>query len=225
MLLEFIPDALRQYGRWLRSRLRHPGCSIAQSAEISPDSRLETPCKIYAGARIWGSSLGRCSYAGIDSIIIAAEVGRFVSIAPRVIIGGGVHPTKDWVSTSPWFFSARDSAGSVPKNARQRFDELPSTHVGSDVWIGYGALVLPGVTVGHGSIVAAGSVVTSDVPPFAIVAGCPARIIRYRFEEEVRTQLLALQWWNKDLNELENQYEDFSDHRSLLAGTGKPKQG
>lgn len=218
--LELLPDGFRSYLRWWRTRFRNPGCMIAQSAQVSPDSRLERPCRVYDGARIWGSQVGRCSYVGIDAIVSAAVVGRFVSIAPRVLIGGGVHPTREWVSTSPWFYSDAPWTGSMPSSARKRFEDLPVTQVGSDVWLGYSAIVLPGVTVGHGAIVGAGSVVIDDVPPYAIVVGSPAKILRYRFPSEICAKLLQREWWNLSLGEIERDYELFDDHRKYLERDG-----
>ncbi|WP_140538245.1 DapH/DapD/GlmU-related protein [Mesorhizobium sp. B1-1-8] len=70
--------------------------------------------------------------------------------------------------------------------------------VGNDVWIGHGAIMLPGVAIGDGAVVGAGAVVTKDVPPYAIVVGSPAKVIRYRFSEDVVAKLLAIQWWQWD---------------------------
>jgi acetyltransferase-like isoleucine patch superfamily enzyme len=214
--MDLLPDGVRVYLRWWRTRMRNPGCMIAQSAQVSPDSRLEQPCRVYEGARLWSSQVGRCSYVGIDAILSSATVGRFVSIAPRVLIGGGMHPTREWVSSSPWFYSDAPWTGSVPASARKRFEDLPATHIGSDVWLGYAAIVLPGVTIGNGAIVGAGSVVIDDVPPYAIVVGTPARILRYRFSPEVCAKLLERAWWNLPLGELERDYESFNDHRKYL---------
>jgi hypothetical protein len=70
--------------------------------------------------------------------------------------------------------------------------------IGHDVWIGHGAIVMPAISIGHGAVVAAGAVVTKDVAPYAIVAGVPARHLRWRFEETIRNRLLLLEWWNWD---------------------------
>lgn len=72
----------------------------------------------------------------------------------------------------------------------------PNVKIGNDVWIGYGVTIVNNVTVGDGAVIAAGSVVTKDVPPYAIVGGVPAKTIRYRFDEEVCKILLELEWWN-----------------------------
>jgi acetyltransferase-like isoleucine patch superfamily enzyme len=128
-------------------------------------------------------------YRGSECKVV---IGDFCSFAPGVeIIAGGVHPT-NWVSTYPF----RINWG-MPGALR---DGMPSSHgdiiIGSDVWIGTGAMILSGVKIGHGAIVAARAVVTKDVAPYAIVAGVPARNLCMRFSQEVINQLLHVQWWN-----------------------------
>jgi acetyltransferase-like isoleucine patch superfamily enzyme len=125
-------------------------------------------------------------------------VGAFCSLSPEVrIIGGGEHVT--------------GRASSFPMNARL-FDPLKRnsadavdtgpTVIGNDVWIGLGATVLSGVTVGDGAVIGARAVVSESVPPYAVVVGNPARIVRYRFESDTRNRLLAVRWWDLDDGEL-----------------------
>ena len=130
-------------------------------------------------------------YKGSESMV---RVGDWCSIALDVeIMTGGNHRT-DWVSTYPFRiqFGLEGAYG----------DGMPWTKgdvtIGSDVWIGRGAKVLSGVTIGHGAVVAAYSVVTADVEPFAIVAGVPAVVKRYRFEPDQREALLRIAWWDWD---------------------------
>jgi acetyltransferase-like isoleucine patch superfamily enzyme len=123
-----------------------------------------------------------------------AVIGDYCSIARDVtIILGGIHPT-DWVSTYPFRIKLR-----MPGAYE---DGMPTTKgnviIGSDVWIGTEAMILSGVTIGHGAIIASRSLVTKDIPPYAIVAGTPAKIVKYRFDEEIIDKLLAIQWWDWD---------------------------
>jgi acetyltransferase-like isoleucine patch superfamily enzyme len=138
--------------------------------------------------------MGRHSFCGYDCEITNTDIGHFCSIANHVAIGGGQHPI-DWVGTSPVFYEGRDS---VAKKFSS-FDRDPPrrTVVGCDVWIGYRAIIIQGVKIGHGAVVGAGSVVTHDVEPYAIVAGAPARLLRYRFDEPLRSALLASAWWDE----------------------------
>jgi virginiamycin A acetyltransferase len=122
-------------------------------------------------------------------------IGRYCAIAAgvRFLMGGANHADLG-PSTYPFGIFGGDWAGTMDlvTSAPSRGD----TVVGNDVWLGYEALVLPGVTIGHGAIVAAASVVTADVPPYAIVAGNPARVVRRRCEDADVERLLAAAWWD-----------------------------
>lgn len=126
-------------------------------------------------------------------------IGRFCSIAPNVSIMLGGNHRGDWVTTFPF-----------PELMGDGIDQISSecSHgdvtIGHDVWIGAHSLILSGVSIGSGAIIGACSVVTKDVAPYSIVAGNPARFIRYRFSEEVITSLLALAWWNWPLEKIRN---------------------
>ena len=113
-------------------------------------------------------------------------------MANKVSIGGLGHPMH-FVSTSPVFLSHKDSVKT--KFAHHDYLPLLRTEIGADVWIGEGAFLKAGLNVGHGAIIGMGAVVTRDVPPYAVVAGNPARLIRYRFNEDVIQGLLVSRWW------------------------------
>jgi virginiamycin A acetyltransferase len=122
-------------------------------------------------------------------------IGRFCSIAAetRFIMNGGNHAT-DPFTTFPFSIFGNGWEIAAPESWPYRGD----TVVGNDVWIGYGATIMPGVTIGDGAIIASTSVVTKDVEPFAVVGGNPARLIRHRFDEETRAALLEIAWWDWD---------------------------
>lgn len=156
----------------------------------------------------WGSEfieMGAWSYG--NPVIFSwgegakVKVGRFCSIGAEVkIMLGGEHHT-DWVTTYPFTTLWPESAGTISGHPKTKGDVI----IGNDVWIGYGAFIISGVTIGDGAVVGAQAVVTKSVPPYAIVGGNPARIIRYRFDEEVIRKLLAIAWWNwpeKDIRDV-----------------------
>lgn len=155
-------------------------------------SSLDGTSRVHSGSAVVHTTIARYSYGGHDCTFFHADIGPFCSIASRVSIGGVAHPAH-FVSTSPVFLSHRDSL--KRKFAHHDYLPLLRTKIGADVWIGEGAFIKAGVCVGHGAIIGMGSVVTHDVPPYAIVAGNPAKLIRYRFDNAVIDKLLAIQWW------------------------------
>lgn len=154
--------------------------------------------------------MGDYTYFSRGSLMGSGSVGNYCSIAPYVQIGMPNHPTK-FPSTSPFmygsFHSSRRDASS---------DEMPSPpSIGHDVWIGSGAHILQGVTIGHGAVVAAGAVVTRSVAPYTIVTGVPARPLRRRFPDAACDELLRLQWWNLPREQLEAHPEWFTTALSI----------
>ena len=163
------------------------------------NSHVDKTSKIEAGTSFIQSSMDRHSFCGYDCSILNTEIGAFCSIASNVRIGGVAHPMH-FVSTSPVFLSHKDSVKT--KFARHDYLPMVRTSVGHDVWIGEGAFIKAGVCIGTGAVVGMGAVVTKDVPPYAIVVGNPARVVRKRFSDEMIQSLLATAWWNKGDSEL-----------------------
>lgn len=141
-------------------------------------------------------SVGRYTYGAPQLKVWAEreriEIGAFCSISDGVVILGGGEHRLDWVTTYPLRI-ALDSPGAG-------HDGHPHTKgptvIGSDVWIGHGALILSGVTIGDGACIGAGAVVSRDIPPYAVAAGNPARIVRTRYDEPTVVRLQAIGWWN-----------------------------
>ena len=165
-----------------------------QSAAII-GSTIGEDSKVESGSQFINSTMGRHSFCGYDCFINMCTIGSFVSIANHVVIGGGIHPM-DWVSTSPVFYNNRDSV--KKKYSRHERPTFPRTVIGNDVWIGDGAHLKAGITVGNGAVIGMGSVVTKDVLPYEIVAGAPAKRIRMRFTEDICRELDKTHWWDFD---------------------------
>lgn len=148
---------------------------------------------------------------GDDTVL---KIGSYTSIAAGVqILLGGEHRT-DWLTTYP-FPAMVDAVNDIKDYAPSKGDVV----IGSDCWICTNAVILSGVTIGHGAIVAAGTVVTRDVPPYAVAGGSPCKVIRWRFEEEVRQLLLESAWWDWPMNEVKavSRMLCSSDQDSFLA--------
>jgi acetyltransferase-like isoleucine patch superfamily enzyme len=162
-------------------------------------------------------SVGKYSFAGSGSVFErVAGIGRYCSLASDIIMGRAFHPTT-FLSSCKVFYAGAGStlngaefeefstaAREARLRARQQWIKIeaarhPEIKVGHDVWIGDRVIVMQGVSIGHGAVVAAGSVVSKDVPPYAIVGGVPARVIKYRFTERQIERLLSLQWWSMPL--------------------------
>ena len=163
------------------------------------NSRIDKTAKIYSGTEFYDSSIGRHSYIGYNSEIHSCDIGSFCSIANGLIVGGAKHPL-DWVSTSPVFYDVGGGTGNHLGN--QEIESLKRTSIGNDVWIGSRVIIMQGLKIGTGAVIGAGSVVTKDVPPYAIVAGCPAKIIKYRFDDDTIRLLLDSRWWELSDEEL-----------------------
>lgn len=173
------------------------------------DSHAGAYCEIGARTVLQEVTMGDYSYVVNDSQIAYATIGRFCSIAAMTRINPGNHPMN---RATQAHFTYRASAY-FPGEAddAEFFDWRRSHHVtfGHDVWIGHGAIVLPGRNIGTGAVVAAGAVVTKDVSDYTIVAGNPARPIRRRFPEDISAQLLAIAWWDWSHDRLRHALPDF----------------
>lgn len=173
------------------------------------DCRFGAYTEIGARTRLLEVAIGDYSYVVNDSEMAYTTVGKFCSIAAMTRINPGNHPM-DRASQS--HFTYRSSAYFVGESDEDEFfawRRAQPVVIAHDVWIGHGAIVLPGRTVGIGAVVAAGAVVTKDVASYAIVAGNPARVIRQRFPTAIADRLRRLAWWNWDHARLRAALPDF----------------
>lgn len=180
----------------LKFRYRNQSLLLGKNVVIV-NSRLEQHIYIADTCRIYGSQIGNHTYFNVNCNIRNAIIGKFCSVGSNVQIGMAKHPT-DMVSTHPAFYSNDKYFKTFSdKNYFREYDPV-SAYIGNDVWIGSDVKILKQVSIGNGAIVAAGSIVTNDVPPYSIVGGIPARVLKYRFSPEYISALEKIQWWDRE---------------------------
>lgn len=187
-------------------------CELGNDVQVCDHCRLvnctlDHFTKVYEACDLAGVSLGSYSFIAEGCRINDTTIGRFCSIGPQAIIGYGDHPT-NWISTSPVFYSPQKQCG-TSFASQAHYPEKKAIVIGNDTWIGARVFIRDGVSIGNGAIIGAGAIVVDDVPDYAIVAGCPAKIIRYRFTAEERARLIAIQWWNLDADLLKQHQSVF----------------
>ena len=208
--------------QWLRFNL-------SSSIEIGRDSKVRGAkiaknVKIGSHCNIQGGGVSSFSYMGDYCELPQVEIGKFCSIAAHVTLAAGNHPM-NYLSTSPYTYSAIRNSFTKKQLYTQEFFYTDEDHkylckIGNDVWIGTGATLVCGskaLNIGDGAVIAAGSVVTKDVPPYAVVAGCPAKILRYRFSDETISEMEREKWWDKSEDWIRKSVEKFSDPSGLFA--------
>jgi phosphonate metabolism protein (transferase hexapeptide repeat family) len=198
---------------------------IQQPKRHSPKATRDGAPKVHATASVRESMLGRFteikerasfaesslddySYVERDALIIYARIGKFTAIAAQACINALEHPV---ARVSQHKITYRPNEYFLDARLDKEFRELRRNRVveiGHDVWIGHGAVVMPGVKIGHGAVVGAGAVVTRDVAPYAIAAGSPAKFLRWRFEPEISERMIGLAWWDWDHDRLAAAIED-----------------
>jgi acetyltransferase-like isoleucine patch superfamily enzyme len=177
----------------------NPGARIIQSRILGP-TFLNRLSQI-------GPDVVFGKYSGMNEncFVARATVGAYCAIGARSAINPFNHPT-DWLSINEFQYHPRSFDWVDEYNDLERLERTPDMFqhvtIGNDVWTGHNVNVLPGVSVGDGAVIGTGSVVTKDVPAYAIVAGAPARVIRLRFSEAIVERLLRVKWWELELSEL-----------------------
>lgn len=168
-------------------------------------------------AKLMHSHVGRYSRICINTELFYTSVGDFSIIARNCVVGLGAHPTNTLSPHSIFYKKKRWKwHDDWCKDTGFRESDKPII-IGNGVWIGMRCLILDGVTIGDGAIVAAGAVVTKDVPPFAVVGGVPAKVLKYRFSPEIIERLLEIKWWNLPDEEITRVIDLFHKPNPTLA--------
>ena len=195
LLPKFIVKRIK-FGKYLRN-----GSIISNEVELT-NSHLDHHTRLAHHSSIRNSTIGYYSSIGRFSKIDSCEIGRFTSISWDVTIGATSHPL-NYLTTHAFPYTKR--IGFVQEDNKMNL----ITKIGNDVWVGCNSVILPGVIIGDGAVIGAGSVVTKDVPSYAIVGGVPAKIIRYRFNEEYINLLKKIRWWERPIEKIKNNLDIF----------------
>ena len=173
--------------------------NVSFKAKLTPTSEIAPD--VFIGDYV---SMGYHSYVQKENEILSANIGNFCSIGTNCHIGMFEHPIYHMSTSSRLYLKVPD--------AGDFYNDIPNpVNIGHDVWVGSNSTVLGGVTIGNGAVVGDGAVVNKDVPPYAVVVGVPAKIIKYRFDDEKIASLEQMQWWNMSDDELRQKRDFFKN--------------
>lgn len=200
---------------------------VSENCEVAGSS-MGSYSRLKKYVEFKNSTLGDYSYVSSFSVVNATDIGKFSSIAHGSFIGLWEHNM--WVTTHSFYLY--EGSGEFVKGYASYEKDAIRTSIGNDVWVGGNAMIRKGVKIADGAIVGAGSVVTKDVPPYAIVIGNPAKLYKYRFSPEDIDFLMETQWWNYSREDIQylvdmKAWKDVSTFRGLVNernGCVRPKQ-
>lgn len=173
---------------------------------------IEAPVKIVNSRIVGNTYIGAFTNIRNNCLLRSVtSIGRFTSVAEGVVMWNANHASQiitthvivenadsDWLldwtkipESVQWVKHNKKVISGIKKSGKKR-----TIIIGNDCWIGNGAKILQGVTIGDGAIIGAGAIVTKDIPPYAVAVGNPAKVVKYRFPEEIIARLMALKWWN-----------------------------
>lgn len=202
--------SLKKKGIYLRSKVKFEGAVFEGKNKIGRESDIKN------------SYIGFGTYLGDECWLRQCKIGKYCSVGSWVRVITGKHPL-NFVMTHPITFdNSLKKIGldcgekNINFNSNEYVEENYYVSVGNDVWIGQSVELMSGIRIGDGAVIGAGAVVTKDVPPYAIVVGVPAKIIRYRFDKEKIEKLLEIKVWDKDLKWIKNNANKLTDIDKFL---------
>lgn len=205
-----------QYIEQFPERTNHSPLQLSEEPYIHPtchvrDCHIGGWTRLAANTRMAETSFGDYSYTAGNVSIVYATVGKFCSIANSVRINPGNHP--QWRVTQHHCTYRRVQYGFDTGEDEEFFQWRRDhhCHIAHDVWIGHGAIIMPGVKVGIGAIIGSGAVVTKDVGDYEVAVGVPAKVIKRRFPEDISEKLKKIAWWDWDRKMLEERFKDLLD--------------
>lgn len=201
-----LPDEYKIYGNVIvKDSVLGNRISIGNDSVVK-NSNIAEYCEVERRNMVRDSVIGRVTYTGAGTSIIWASIGAFCSISRMVDIGGNQHNYNAF-TTMPTYKFEQLITGKAIEHPKETM-----IHIGNDVWIGEGASILrkKDLVIGDGAVIGAGAVVTKSVPPYAVVGGVPARIIKYRFDNETVNELLSIKWWNWPIEKIKNNWDVLS---------------
>ena len=198
-------------GRWLSTpeipEGKTTGFSLVRSERYKTTIGQYT--KVNVPFFLHNVTIGDYSVLAYNAHAANVSIGKFCSIGPNFCCGLGLHPTSG-ISSSAMFYSTSKLNGMTMTDSN-KYVENKQTFIGNDVFIGANTTVVDGVKIGDGAVIGAGAVVTKDIPPYAVAVGVPAKVVKYRFDEDTIKALLEKQWWNgseEDLRKVERNFWD-----------------
>ena len=187
--------------RDIENKLRFKNAIIDDGCTFSYDTKISSNAHILSGSVFNHCHVNSYTYICERAIMQNTTIGKYCSISHDVVIGLGAHPLNIF-TTSPIFYRKENPLKVQLINKDLDFIETKPIFIENDVWIGARVIIMDGLTIGNGAVIAAGAIVTKDVPPYAIVGGVPAKIIKYRFNEKIINSILETKWWEKSIEEI-----------------------